>query len=196
MDTFKIYCYFAFALVTVSCTDKKGLDETNAGWSKPSNALSAKLIFEVDISSSHAKVVHPKIKLRNESDNPIKFLWCVYDAGIFVVKSSKEITVQRSASIRSGPQGAKVIIINPGEIYELDAYDYGYGLSSDSHVFAFNTASFQAELKSGLYSVDYRLVVNQTDINRMLKDYDWIHEDPSSLWIGDIVLKNVQLHLK
>jgi len=161
-----------------------------------SNGLSAKLIFKVDTSSSHAKVIHPTIKLRNELDTSIKLLWCIYDAGIFMVKTSRGVPVQMSSPPRSGPQGARVIVINPGEIVELDAYDNGYGLRPDSRVFAFNTASFQAELKTGVYLVDYRLVVDQTTLNQMLKHYDWIHDEPSSLWTGNISLKNVQLRLE
>ena len=178
MDTFKISCCLAFTLVTVSCIDQRGLEEANAGWSKLSNGLSAKLIFKVDASSSHAKVVHPTIKLRNEVDTSIKLLWCIYDAGTFVVKTSRGVPVQKAASSRSGPQGAKVIVTDLADAEQL------------------STASFQAELKSGVYSVDYRLVVDQTTINRMLEDYDWIREEPSSLWTGDIALKNVQLRLE
>ena len=120
-------------------------------WSVPSNGLSATLVFEVEASAKHASVIHPKIKLRNESSVPIKFLWCIYDAGTFTVRTRQGVPVQRAHPRRSGPVGPKVHFIQPGQVIELDAYDYGYGLDTDTRVFVFHTSSFQAVLSYGTY---------------------------------------------
>src|SRR5258706_15461488 len=77
---------------------------TSSAWSKPNNGLSIKLAFNYDDSDSYAKVIHPKILLRNDSKEYIKFLKSVYNTGKFLITDSNGSKVQRKVVTRSGPQ--------------------------------------------------------------------------------------------
>lgn len=171
--------------------------ENESEWSEPSDGLSAKLVFSVADSDTHAKVIHPKLMLRNDSNAPIKFLKCVYHAGIFVVKHADGSDVERSTALsRSGGQGAEVIIIKPTESIEFDTYDYGYGLKPDKRIYAFNANSLQLELKPGKYIVNYSLDIDRAELKKIIKSYDWIKDDPNELWIGQISIRDVGMYLK
>jgi len=183
-----------FILVPNMALAEISLNESN--WSQPSNGLSAKLVLSYDDSQSYAKVIHPKLLLRNDSEESIKFLKCVYHAGEFSIKTSDGTKVQRSSVSRSGPQGAEVVDIKLNEIVEFDAYDYGYGVSPDHSIYVFNTNSFQANLKPGKYMIDYTLVFNNEIIEKALSLFDWIKEEPGTIWIGEISINTTELVLE
>ena len=177
------------------CTSTKHSLENKSSWTKPSNGLSAKLVVTHETSFG-TKVLHPKILLRNDSKNSIKFLKCVYNAGTFDVRTSEEEKVQPYPVSRSGPLGAEVVVIKPSETIEFDAYDYGYGISRNANTYEFNTASVQMRLLPGEYTIDYSLEMNKDSIKKMLKSYDWITEKPDVLWRGQLVIRNTELILK
>ena len=118
-------------------------------------------------------------------------------AGKFSIRrSTGEIVKPPLAYVRSGPQSAEVIEIKPGKVAEMDAYDYGIGVSPDRSLYAFNTSSFEAELRPGIYIVDYSLILTHKQIEDALKSYGLINTDPNEIWIGEIELKGTGLILK
>jgi len=166
-------------------------------WTRSNNALSAKLVFEIDNSGSAANVIHPKIILRNDSDKPTKFLKDVANAGVFNVRNADGTELPMNfGSTRSGPLGAEVVEIRSGETMELDAYDYGYGIPPNTGIYTFNTSSFQSNLKPGDYLVDYSLDLDKAKLKRILKSYNWITNDPETLWTGQIIIRDVKMSLK
>jgi hypothetical protein len=165
-----------------------------SAWSRPSHGLSAKLVFECE-NSPWAKIIHPKVLLRNDSHVLIKFIQCVYDAGEFSIKIPDGNVVEKYSGPRSGPQGAQIVDISPSEIFEFDAYDYGYGLSMDTSKYAFNTYSFQAILKPGRYVVDYSLIMDTKRIKKMLQSYEWQKSSTRSIWTGTISIPSVEILL-
>ena len=165
-------------------------------WSEPSNGLSAKLAFSYDDSQSYANVIHPKLLLRNDSKEPIKFLKSVYYAGVFLIRNSSGLKIQNGGVSRSGVQGAEVVIIKPTEVVGFDTYDYGYGISPNHNIYVFNTNSVQADLKPGKYIIDYTLVLNKETIEKALSLFDWIKEKPSAFWKGRISINNTEVVLK
>lgn len=166
-----------------------------SAWSRPSHSLSAKLVFECENSPSRAKIIHPKVLLRNDSHVPIKFIQCVYDAGEFSIKIPDGNVVEKYSGPRSGPQGAQIVVISPSEIFEFDAYDYGYGFNTDTSTYVFNTHSFQAILKPGRYVVDYSLIMDTKRIKKMLQRYDWLKSSTRSIWTGTISIPTVEILL-
>ena len=170
--------------------------ENDADQPQASNGLSATLVLSVADSDTHARVIHPRLLLRNESSRPVRFLKCVYNAGTFEIRTADGRIVQNSSAPRSGGQGAEVVTINPSETAEFDAYDYGWGLSQDTNAFMFNTSSLQAELPRGEYVVNYSLTVDEASISKMLKSYDWITDEPSALWQGQLVIRNTEMILR
>ena len=180
--------------ITIKTDAEVLLNESN--WSRPSNGLSAKLVFSYDDSQSYAKVIRPKLLLRNDSKEPIKFLMSVYFAGKFSIKNSNGSKVQNGGVTRSGGQGVEVVIIKPNEVVKFDTYDYGYGVSSNHNIYVFNTISVQADLKPGKYIIDYTLVLNEETIEKALSLFDWIKEKPSAFWKGRISINNTEVVLK
>jgi hypothetical protein len=187
-------------------TDKKLLNDIklffrsfsveNQAWSKPINGLATKITFDIKESTTHSKVIHPKLNLRNKTKSSINFFWCIYEAGKFTITDRQGEHVKKSSSCRSGGVGAGVISIKPGQEIQLDTYDYGYGLSLRPNLYAFNTSSLQCNLKSGFYLIDYSLNFNVENLKKYLKRYDWIKSDIKELWTGKINLKKVPLFLK
>ena len=80
--------------ITIKTDAEVLLNESN--WSRPSNGLSAKLVFSYDDSQSYAKVICPKLLLRNDSREPVKFLALVDDYG------ANQPVIFDLPSIRSG----------------------------------------------------------------------------------------------
>lgn len=195
MNVIRITTIIFMLLCISSCTRDSRKNESS--WSESSNGLSAKLVFFYTDSSTHAKVIHPKLFLRNDSHTPIKFFKCVYYAGSFSIKTSIGKKMEEPLCIRrSGPQGAQIVVISPSEVIEFDTYDYGYGLKPDNSIYAFNTNSLQLELKRGKYIVDYSLVVNKSEIKKILESFDWIKDDPNTVWTGQISIKNIEMYLE
>ncbi len=169
----------------------------SSAWSKPNNGLSIKLTFNYDDSDSYAKVIHPKILLRNDSKESIKFLKSIYNAGKFLITDSNGSKIQRKVVTRSGPQEIEVVTIKPTETIEFDVYDYGYGVNPDHNIYVFNTSSVQADLKPGNYTIDYTLALNEEMVEKALSDVaNWIKEDPKTIWIGEISINDIPIVLK
>lgn len=183
---------FAIIGLFAGCRNKV-LDESQIQIKE--NCLVANMNFVTKYSREHSAVIHPILNLRNTSNKPICFFWCVYHAGTFQI-SNKQGVIPNMIGRRSGPVGAKIIIIKPGQEVKLDAYDYGYGLNQNKKLYAFNTDSLQAILKSGKYKVNYNLNYNIKSLKKYLKHYDRIKSDINSLWIGKITLKEIPLILK
>ncbi|MDX2361538.1 MAG: hypothetical protein QNK23_12080 [Crocinitomicaceae bacterium] len=171
--------------------------EEQLKWSSPINGLEACLTFDIEYSEIHTNVIHPELNLRNVTNDPIHFFWCVYDAGNFVIRDTKRNLVQETPPFhRSGPIGAEVLTIEPGQIIQVDAYDYGYGQKQDPDLFYFHTSSEQYSLKRDSYFVDYTLTYTSENLEKYLNHYHWIESDPSTLWTGKIKLNEVPLDVR
>lgn len=166
------------------------------GWSQSSNGLSAKLIFRFARKDSYARVIHPIILLRNDSSKPIKFLKSIYHAGSFKVKNRDGTAVEPWYPSRSGPTGVEIISIKPKETVEIEAYDYGYGIPTDSSIYVFHAHDYQAQRSPGNYRVDYSMVLNGKKISEIVKSYSWIKDDPRTLWAGRLRLNDVDMVLE
>lgn len=158
-------------------------------WSDPVNGLIVRMVFDVEESQTHSQVIHPKLLVKNETKDTLNFFWCIYDAGEFTLTDSKGSIIANSMQPRSGPVGAKVKSIKPGEIIAFDAYDYGYGVSKENSIYTFNTHYSQMELEEGDYFVDYRLDYSKENLKKIINRYDWINIDIDSLWTGKLSLK-------
>ena len=165
-------------------------------WSEPINGLAAMLKFEIKKSETHAQIIHPKLNLRNETKDTIDFFWCIYDAGEFKITDTNGNSVPSKGSIRSGPVGSEIVSINPGQVVTLDAYDYGYGISGQPNLYAFNTASIQRNLVPENYLISYILDYTTDNLKKIIKQYNWIKVDVATIWSGIIKLEEVPLNLK
>lgn len=194
-----VFFIVIFALGLSSCVHRNVSDGESEKWSRPVNGLSAALKFKVvsekfKVQDSYkgARIIHPIVCLKNSSKVSVKFLSSIYYAGRFDIKPQGKSAMFS----RSGPAGVKVVTIAPGDIYELDAYDYGYGIGLDTGYYLFNTFSVQMLLKPGKYSVDYTLDFSEKLLRKRLESYDWIKESPENIWSGVIKLENVPLFLE
>lgn len=175
---------------------ENGITNNEQVWSEPFNGLAARLTFEIEKSETHLQVIHPKLNIRNETNETINFFWCIYDAGKFKVTDTLGIPTAEVYPPRSGPVGAEIVSIGPGQIAILDAYDYGYGKKPQPDLYAFHTSFIQTNITSGKYLVSYILDYTADKLKKIIKQYDWIKVDVETIWTGKIKIEEVPLILK